>query len=67
MPIISNISSNSKYVEGTVIDLVIGDVPQIKMKKKKMKRKLEKRNRKFEGICYDCGQKGHISKDCCVH
>ena len=37
--IISNISSNAGDVESMVTNLVIGDVPKIKMKKKKMKRK----------------------------
>ena len=40
MPIISNIRSDARDVESMVINLAIGDVPKIKMKKEKIKRKL---------------------------
>ena len=61
---ISSISSNAGDVENTATNLVIEDVLKIKMKKKKMKRKFN--TRKFEEICYHCGLKGHISRDCWV-
>ena len=38
--------------------------PKNKNKKEENEEKVEYKNRKFEGICYHCGQKGHISKDC---
>ena len=34
------------------------------MKKEENEKKSDYKNRKFDGICYHCGQKGHISKDC---
>ena len=37
------------------------------MKKKKNIKKTEKndyKNRKFDGVCYYCSRKGHMSKDC---
>ena len=37
---ISSINKDAGEVENTVTNLVIGDVPKRKMKKKKMKRKL---------------------------
>ena len=40
MLLIGNTSSNAGDVESMVINLAIRDVPKIKMKKKKMKRKL---------------------------
>ena len=41
--IISNISSNAGNVESMTINLAIGDVPKIRMKKKKMKRMSNKK------------------------
>ena len=38
MHIISSISKDAKDVENTATNLVIEDVPKIKMKKKKMKK-----------------------------
>ena len=33
-------------------------------KKEENKKKDEYKNKKFDGICYHCGQRGHMSKDC---
>ena len=32
--------------------------------KEENKKKNEYKKKKFDGICYHCGQKGHMSKDC---
>ena len=46
------------------INLSIGDALKIKMKNKKIIRKQIIKTEKFDGICYHCIQKGHISIDC---
>ena len=38
--------------------------PENKNEKEENDKKTEYKNRKFDGICYHCGQKGHISRDC---
>ena len=40
--------------------------PENKNEKEEKEKKVECKNRKFEGIFYQCGQKGHIGKDCRV-
>ena len=38
--------------------------PENRIEKEENDKEVEYKNRKFEGICYHCGQKGHVSKDC---
>ena len=43
--------------------------PENKNKKDKNNKNSERyeyKNKKFEGVCYHCSQKGHVSKDCWV-
>ena len=35
-----------------------------KNEKEENNKKAENKNRKFDGICYHCSQKEHISRDC---
>ena len=59
MLIISNISSSAGNVASMATNLVIGDA----LKKTE---RYEYKNKKFEEVCYHCGKKGHLSKDCQV-
>ena len=41
--------------------------PENKNEKEENKKKAERyenKSRKFDGVCYHCGQSGHMSKDC---
>ena len=40
--------------------------PESNNKKKENEKKNEYKIQRFDGICYHCGQKGHMSKDCRV-
>ena len=53
-------------MESIATNLVIGDVPKNNYKKEENEKKNEYKNKKFEGMCYHCGQKGRMSKDCRV-
>ena len=38
--------------------------PENNNKKEENEKKNDYNNKRFEGMCYHCGQKGHISRDC---
>ena len=63
MCIINNANSGARDVESMATNLVIVDVLKIKIREEN-DNKTEYKNRKFDGICYHCGQKGHISRNC---
>ena len=59
-------NSSVGNVVSMATNLEIRDVLKIKIKKKKNIRiqKNYYKNRKFDGVCYHCSRKGHISEDC---
>ena len=64
--IISNISSSAGNVESMATNLVIRDALKMTMKKMTIIKKQKDMNVKkiFVGVCYHCGQNGHMSNNC---
>ena len=57
------------HTYGMVTNLVIVSVGRIKKEHQKMKKKTEKNyyeKKSFNGVCYHCFKKGHISRNCKV-
>ena len=41
-------------------------MPSKKNEDNKKTERHEYKNKEIDGVCYHCGQKGHMSKDCCM-